>query len=48
MTGIHLVVPPVPWSATAWCTIAAAEGFPIQQVEPLLTRAWQALAEIRR
>ncbi|MEV6228053.1 hypothetical protein AB0L88_09320 [Saccharopolyspora shandongensis] len=31
--------------ALAWCTIAAAEGLPIQHVHPLMTRAWQTLTE---
>ena len=29
--------------ALAWCTIAADAGLSIQQVQPLMTRAWQAL-----
>lgn len=30
--------------ALAWCTIAAAEGWPADQVHPLLHRAWQTLS----
>lgn len=30
--------------ALAWCTIAAAEGWPADQVHPLLHRAWQMLS----
>jgi hypothetical protein len=29
--------------ALAWCTIATADGLPIQEVQPLMTRAWQDL-----